>query len=338
MIDHYEESFHHRTMELPDELLKGAIDIHVHAGPHLISSPRRVDPFQAAEMARDAGLRAIVLMDVIDSSTGTAWMVSRKVSGIAVFGGFILSSNYGGLNPRAVKTAMYYGAGAKFVSFGAHSTRHIAGSEGKWVEGNPVLFKDIDPEFMEEEYSRAVSIPLEGAPSSALDRILKIIAENNHVYLNTGHLSGPEGLRLVEMARDYGIKNILVAHVSRNNMTMEERKKAAKLGAFLEATYADFVYPGGIPRSHYYVEKHLLNSLPGIPHKIPGGFASFRDEIREVGPEHYILSSDYGIRAACPPVEALRGFVASLLDLDVENDTITRMISVNPAKLLGMPD
>ena len=85
MIDHYEESFHHRTMELPDELLKGAIDIHVHAGPHLISSPRRVDPFQAAEMARDAGLRAIVLMDVIDSSTGTAWMVSRKVAGISRF-------------------------------------------------------------------------------------------------------------------------------------------------------------------------------------------------------------------------------------------------------------
>ena len=128
---------------------------------------------------------------------------------------------------------------------------------------------------MEEEYSRAVSIPLEGPPSPALDRILKTIAENKHVYLNTGHISGAEGLRLVELARDYGIKNILVAHVSRNNMTMEERKKAAKLGAFLEATYADFVYPGGIPALITMLKNSLLNSLPGIPHKTPGGFASF---------------------------------------------------------------
>ena len=300
------------------------------------SSPRRLDPFQAAEMARDAGFRAIVLMDVIDSSAGTAWMVSRKVEGIQVFGGLVLNTNYGGMNPRAVKSAMYYGAGAKFVSFGAHSTRHIADSEGKMVDGKPALFRDIDPEFFEEEYSRVVSIPLEGPPSPALDKILKTIAENKGVYLNTGHISGPEGLRLVELAVEYGIKNILVAHVSRNNMTMEQRKKAAKLGAFLEATFADFVYPGGISRSHYYVEKRLLNSLPGIPHKTPGGFASFRDEVREIGAEHYIIGSDYGIRAACPPVEAMRGFVTCLLDLDVDNDTITQMISTNPAKLLGI--
>ena len=138
-------------------------------------------------------------MDVIESSAGTAWLVSRKVEGIQVFGGLVLNTNYGGMNPRAVKSAMYYGAGAKFVSFGAHSTRHIADSEGKMVDGKPALFRDIDPEFFEEEYSRVVSIPLEGPPSPALDKILRTIAENEGVYLNTGHISGSEGLRLVEL-------------------------------------------------------------------------------------------------------------------------------------------
>ena len=33
-----------KKMDLPDELLKGAIDVHAHAGPHLKSSPRRMDP------------------------------------------------------------------------------------------------------------------------------------------------------------------------------------------------------------------------------------------------------------------------------------------------------
>lgn len=49
-----------RSLALTFELLKGAIDVHVHAGPHLKSSPRRVDPIEAAIQARDAGMRAIV--------------------------------------------------------------------------------------------------------------------------------------------------------------------------------------------------------------------------------------------------------------------------------------
>ena len=64
-----------RTLEQSYELLKGAIDIHVHAGPHLISSPRSVDPVQAATQAREAGMRAIVYMDVFEMTTGTAWIV-----------------------------------------------------------------------------------------------------------------------------------------------------------------------------------------------------------------------------------------------------------------------
>ena len=63
-----------RSSERSRELLKGAIDLHVHAGPHLLSSPRSVDPVEAAMQARDAGMAAIVFMDVFLMSTGTAWM------------------------------------------------------------------------------------------------------------------------------------------------------------------------------------------------------------------------------------------------------------------------
>lgn len=111
-----------RSFELSMELLKGAIDIHVHAGPHIFSSPRRVDPVEAAIEARDAGMRAIVYMDVFEMSNGTSWIVNRVVKDFETFGGLIMNTAYGGMNPRSVKTALYYGTGAKFVSFGAHST------------------------------------------------------------------------------------------------------------------------------------------------------------------------------------------------------------------------
>jgi len=150
-----------RTLEKSQELLKGAIDIHVHAGPHLKSSPRSVDPVQAAIQARDAGMRAIVYMDVFEMTTGTVWMVSRAVPDFKVFGGIILNTVYGGMNPRAVKTAIFYGSGAKYVSFGAHSTVYQASKEGRIFEdGKFKALKDVYPRFVEEELSRCISIPL----------------------------------------------------------------------------------------------------------------------------------------------------------------------------------
>ena len=139
-----------RTLELSRALLRGAIDIHVHAGPHLLSSPRRVDPFEAAIEARDAGMRALVFMDVFGMSNGTAWLVNRQVPGFRTYGGLIMNTVYGGMNPRAVKTALQYGDGAKFVSFGAHSTHYQASREGHLVDGRFVPLAERYPRFQAE--------------------------------------------------------------------------------------------------------------------------------------------------------------------------------------------
>lgn len=48
------------SAELSCVLLRDSIDLHMHAGPHLKSSPRRIDPFQAAQEAKAAGMRALV--------------------------------------------------------------------------------------------------------------------------------------------------------------------------------------------------------------------------------------------------------------------------------------
>ena len=130
-----------RSFELSKELLQGSIDVHVHATPHLPSSPRRLDPVEAAIQARDAGMRTIVLMDVFEMSNGIAWLVNRLVPDFKVYGGLILNTVYGSLNPRAVKTAISYGDGAKFISFGTHSTYFQASREGR--RSLEVLYKKL---------------------------------------------------------------------------------------------------------------------------------------------------------------------------------------------------
>lgn len=325
-----------RSFELTRELLRGAIDIHVHAGPHLFSSPRRVDPFEAASEARDMGMRAIVFMDVFEMSNGTAWLVNRAVPDITTFGGLILNTVYGGMNPRAVKTAIHYGAGAKFVSFGAHSTYFQASREGRLVDGKFVPLSELYPEFKREELDRCIRIP-EGDPTPELDEILRLIASNPHIYLNTGHVSVEEAVRLVELAGHYGIARVLVASSVSKIATLEQLEAMAQSGAFIEFTLAAYTHTTPIPKTHYYVEREYVSIDEGMEDAPKGGVKLVSEQIQALGAEHCIIASDLGVYTLPTPVEGMREFIACLLDLGISADDIRTLTKTNPERLLDLP-
>ncbi len=325
-----------RSFQKSRDLMKGTIDIHVHAGPHLISSPRAADPVEAAVQAKDAGMAAIVYMDVFEMSTGTAWIVSRVVPDFPVFGGIILNTVYGGMNPRAVKTAIYYGSGAKFVSFGAHSTVAQANKEAQLIDGKYVLHIDRFPKFVEEEVSRCISIPLDGKLSPQLREILELISAHPHIYLLTGHISPDEALKLLEYGRDFGIKKMVVSSNVVGGMTIDQMKKAISFGALLELEFARFSHTAVIPKTHYYVEPEWKSTSRRNPEIVAGGIKLVADQIRQVGAKHFIFSTDLGVYSAPPPVEGMRELIACLLDLEFSEEEIQLMTRFNPAKLLGL--
>ncbi|MDG1754331.1 MAG: DUF6282 family protein [Rhodothermales bacterium] len=325
-----------RSFELSQQLLRGAIDIHVHAGPHIFSSPRRVDPVEAAQEARDAGMRAIVYMDVFEMSNGTSWIVNRVVKDFETFGGLIMNTVYGGMNPRAVKTALYYGTGAKYISFGAHSTYFQAAREGHLVNGKFVPLSELYPDFKTQELDRCIRVPLEGDPDPMLDEVLRLIADHPHVYLNTGHISVPEALRLIELSEQYGIQKVLVASSVTKIATMDELKWMASKGAFLEYTLAAYTHTTPIPKTHYYVEREYMSIDEGMDTAPDGGVKKVSEQIRELGAEHCILGSDFGVYTLPTPVEGFRNFIACMLDLGISADDVRTMIKTNPERLLGL--
>jgi hypothetical protein len=325
-----------RSLELSHELLRGAIDIHIHPGPHLFSSPRRVDPFEAAIQARDAGMRAIVLLDVFEMSNGTAWLVNRAVPDFKVFGGLILNTVYGGMNPRAVKTALYYGDGAKYVSFGAHSTYFQAAKEGRVIDGNFVSLSELYPKFRTEELDRCIRIPVEQAPGPELDEILKLIADHPYVYLDTGHVSVEEAMRLIDLKDVYGYQRIIVSSSVTKIASLDQLQMMASKGAFIEYTFAAFTAATLIPLTHYYVEKEYSSMERGTSKLAEGGVPLAVEQMQAIGPEHCIIATDFGRYGLSTPVEGLRQFIACLLDLGVSPDDIRTMVKTNPAKLLGL--
>jgi len=325
-----------RSFELSQELLKNSIDIHVHAGPHIFSSPRRVDPFQAARQARDAGMQSIVYMDVFEMSNGTAWLVNREVPDFKVYGGLILNTVYGGMNPRAVKTALKYGDGAKYISFGAHSTYYQAAREGRVIDDKFVPLSELYPKFKTEELDRCIRIPDE-APSPELDEILKLIADNPHVYMITGHVSADEGVRLVDFAEEYGIEKVVVSSAVTKIASMDQLQYMADKGAFIEYTLAAYTHTTTIPKTHYYVEREYASIDEGMSGTEEGGVKHVAEQIMELGAEHCVICTDFGVYTLPEPVEGFREFIACLLDMGVPQEDIRKLSKTNPETILGLP-
>ncbi|MBT3285064.1 hypothetical protein HN807_11470 [Candidatus Bathyarchaeota archaeon] len=326
-----------RSFELSQELMKGSIDIHVHAGPHIFSSPRRVDPFQAARLARDSGMQSIVYMDVFEMSNGTAWLVNREVPDFKVYGGLILNTVYGGMNPRAVKTALSYGDGAKYISFGAHSTYYQAAREGRAVDGKFVPLSEIYPKFKTEELDRCIRIPINEAPGDDLDEILKLIAANPHVYMITGHVSAEEGVRLVDLAEEYGIKKTVVSSAVTKIASTDQLQHMTDKGAFIEYTLAAYTHTTTIPKTHYYVEREYASIDEGMSGADEGGIKHVAEQIQELGAKHCIICTDFGVYTLPAPVEGFREFIACLLDMGLPHEDIRAMSKTNPETILGLP-
>lgn len=325
-----------RSLKASQDLLKGAIDIHVHPGPHLFSSPRRVNPFQAAIQARDAGMRAIVLLDCFEMSNGTAWLVNNQVPEFKTYGGLILNTVYGGMNPRAFKTAIYYGDGAKYLNFGTHSTYYQASKEGRVIEGKFRTLSELYPKFRDQELSRAIKIPVNEPPGSALDEILKLLADNPHIYLDTGHVSVEEAERLIDLKFEYGYEKTVVSSAVTKISTIEELKTMAEKGAFIEFSMGAYTAATPIPLTHYYVEEEYISIDEGMEEEASGGLVLVSEQMREIGPKHCIMSTDFGRYGLSTPVEGLRQFIACMLDLSISPSDITMMVKKNPENLLGL--
>src|SRR5258706_15767704 len=83
------------------QTLSGVIDMHAHADPD--GTPRKIDAIDLARLAKERGMRAIVLKNHYEPTASLAYIVRKEVPGIEVFGGISLDLTVGGVNPAAVE-------------------------------------------------------------------------------------------------------------------------------------------------------------------------------------------------------------------------------------------
>ena len=96
------------------ELLEGAIDLHVHAGPDV--RPRSLSALALVKRAAQTGMSGIVLKSHHVTTSSLAKLLQEEVAPtLTVAGGVSLNYAVGGFNPEAV--AASFALGGRFVWF-----------------------------------------------------------------------------------------------------------------------------------------------------------------------------------------------------------------------------
>lgn len=276
--------------------LKGIIDIHVHTDPDTV--PRKVDAIDAARLARDAGMRGLLLKNHYTPTTQLAYAVNKAVGGIEMFASITLNLAVGGLNPEAIaRAAQTRGGNLKLV----------------WM---PTYDAENQVRYSKEQRAHIV-LARDGRLLPETIEALRAIAHYK-LALATGHASGGEAVLLARAAREMGIDRVVITHPLYNvvNMNRQQMKEAVEAGAYLELC--------------------ANQVLPTVPAEKRSDFAEYVSTIRIFGAEHCILSGDLGQPHHPVQTEGWKQFLAMLKHAGVTDVEIDIMARRNPARLLDL--
>ncbi|HSR12341.1 MAG TPA: DUF6282 family protein [Thermodesulfobacteriota bacterium] len=283
------------------ELLKGAMDTHIHSAPDIY--PRSVTVIEAARNAQAAGMKAILVKSHCTDTSDRA-EIARELTGFPVYGGVTLNYSVGGLNIHAVRECIRQGGKQVWMpstsapSFlkEADSVPHLAKSLPVGVAGLTIL--DGDGRLLPE-----------------IPPILSLIAQAD-IALATSHISPREGLALVRAARDAGIRRITVTHphAAFLGYTVDQMSELGRMGAMVEM--------------HYNFVTAMMRN--------PTGLSDLARMIRQIGPERCIMATDGGQAGNPPPHESLRRFIAGVLEAGFTEDEIRMMTVRNPGVILNL--
>jgi Family of unknown function (DUF6282) len=211
------------TPSVSTRSLAGVIDIHCHCGPDSLA--RTIDAIDLARLAKERGMRGIVIKNHYEPTASVAYLARKAVPGIEVFGGVTLNLASGGMNPYAVEyLAEVSGGAGRFVWMGSLDT-----------EAQVRYSKDDRP---------FVAVARDGELLPEAIAVISAIAHHNLV-LETGHSTPEEVLLLAREARRRGVRHIVVTHamIAPIHFQIAHMREAVELGAFIEFVYNGLIGP-----------------------------------------------------------------------------------------------
>lgn len=287
-------------------IIRRAYDLHVHIGPEIIPRKYTVATLIQQQQRKMAGM---ALKNHFYPTT--PFINGVKKSPLMLIGSIVLNNFVGGLNADAVYSASTVSNGRFIVWFPTVSAKQFL-DNSTW-EIAPEWVKN--PTFVSRAASSVNSISVferRGVLSKACIDVLRAIKESDAI-LATGHISWQESCAVVSRANTMGIKNIIVTHpiYQRIAMPIKMQQKLARCGAKIELCW-----------SMWKIDEIPIENIVA--------------EIKAIGADNCILSSDSGQAYSPPPDIALKEFCRALCNRGITQRELNIMLVVNPKKLLGI--
>jgi|SRR3989344_3495863 len=288
--------------------VKNFIDLHVHIGPEIL--PRKFTVQSIAEHEKN-NIKGMALKNHLYSTMPLIRSVDAEKP--LLIGSVTLNNYVGGLNPDAIYASAKISNMPIIVWFPTINAdnflkRSIYEIPPEWVGKGFVSRRSSDV--------RGISIiDKEGRLTKEAISVLSAIKENGCV-LATGHISWQEAEKLVEKAVTMGIDKIIVTHPVYQLIDMPvdvQKKLASKPGVYMEQNYA-----------MYLIDKVPIEKIAG--------------QIKAVGAERCIISSDMGQISSPSPSEAMQKFSEMLMKEGISRKEIKIMGEINPGKLIGLEE
>lgn len=287
--------------------IEGAYDLQVHVAPDVIE--RRTDDVDLARDFLAHGLKGFVLKSHYVPTAERAHVVTRAVPGISAYGAIALNHAVGGLNPVAVEIAGRSGCRIVWMPT-VDAENETAGRPGSSAKALP-FWASIQRELAAKGISPPPMSVLDdtGTVTDAARQCLELIAEHDMIVA-TGHLGRREIEALVRAAKEAGVSRIVITHAEfpSQNLTAQEQLELAAMGAIIE---------------HCFTTMHTGKA----PWEVC--FAN----VRAVGAERCLLSSDLGQTINPPVAEGLASFAQRFLDAGFSFDDVHVMAVTNATRL-----
>jgi hypothetical protein len=291
------------------ELVRGAFDTHIHVAPDVVE--RKIDDVSLARRFEDLGMAGFVLKSHYGCTAERASVVRAAVPGIDVLGAVSLNRAVGGMNPLAVEIAAREGARTVWLPT-VDSVNEAHEREAPPGAKVPVWVK-LQLELREQgiEIEPVPVVDPGGSLLPATREVLELIARHQMV-LATGHLGRDEIFAVVDAALLTGIETIVITHPEfpSQNLNVDDQRTLAQRGALLERCFT-------------------------TPHTGKVSWERWLENIRAVGPENSVLSTDLG-QVFNPPVEDGIALMADrLLAAGFDEQEVHVMAVVNTRRVAG---
>ena len=297
-----------------NKLIRESWDMHVHVGPDMLPRKYSVASLSDEEEGKIGG---IVVKSHAFSTQPTVKIQQEKKKKLNLVGSITLNNFVGGLNPDAVYASASLPTKFPLVVWfpTLHARNHVEKSKGNY-EIPPDWIKD--PNFVPRKKSEVRPINVIDAKGNLTKetRAVLTMIKKMDCILATGHLWWKEAKLLAQTALKMGIK-VILTHVTGRDILMPlgAQKELSKKGVYVEYCYV------------FWLDRDNPEDYP------PKESAR---NIKKIGPEHCIISSDTGQMRNPSPSQCLMAWVKLLGKHGLSRDNFEQMLIENPRKILGI--